>query len=210
MKNLVLNSLFAFLFTCTLFSAQAQNKETTLSENKFPSVFIGDSARLYKCQIHVFGKYYSGLLMSKKTSIDTTRLVFVTELGMRMFEMAVVKNEILPLYFFEPLNKEKYKTILQQDLGAIFMLAAQTPPVEIITKENKSIIKKKISNKLFYVLKLENEKPKRAELKKRVGKKLIVNYSHSENQKYFSRAYLKHKGFLRVKIILDSIRKTAQ
>jgi hypothetical protein len=192
----------------------SQNKQsaidTIISEKNFPALYSGDSAQLYKCQIYVFGKYYSGLLMNKKTGENQGRIVFVTELGMRMFEMEVNQNEFLPIYFFEPLNKEKYKKILSEDLSAIFMLPIKSGKVKYkFLKTKKVSLTKKQNNNFKYRLILNNGNPELSHLLKGIRKKLIIRYDNKENGKLFTYAKLKHKGFLRIRIILNKINKTA-
>src|SRR5688572_23798190 len=52
----------------------------------------------YKASIDVLNKHFTGLIVLKQTDADTKHLVFVTELGMRMFDFEMKGDSMKPVF----------------------------------------------------------------------------------------------------------------
>ncbi len=103
----------------------------------------------YKATIDVLKNHLTGLLIVKQTDSVTTHFVFVTELGMKMFDFSYVNNTMNADFVFEPLNKPKLIQSLMRNFENMFLLNAINHPAgECKNKDN-----------YFYVLeKLPREK----------------------------------------------------
>ena len=102
MKNLVLSSFIAVLFSACHFGHYG--KLNVLEDRKWrvedkKSIF-GDNFNsfLFKTNITVYGKDYSGLLVTKQMSPQDYRVIFTTELGMKLFDFEFIFN-IVPIPF---------------------------------------------------------------------------------------------------------------
>jgi hypothetical protein len=105
---LLLSSLL-ILSSCALGKyrrAETKNKEIITANNLVP-VVPAEGASKYKAGIDVLNKHFSGIIVLKQTEPDVRHLVFVTELGMRMFDFVMRGDSITPEFVFEPLNKPK-------------------------------------------------------------------------------------------------------
>lgn len=97
----------------------------------------------YKTEIDVLNKHFTGILVLKQTDDSTKHLVFVTELGMRMFDFVIRRNTISPEFVFDALNKPKFITALTSSFRDILLIGCYNNLAE--EKQNK--------NGLFYWVK---------------------------------------------------------
>ena len=66
--------------------------------------------------------HLTGIIIVKQTDSVSTHIVFVTEIGMKMFDFEWKNNEMKPVYVFEPLNKPTLIKALQANFKSIFLL----------------------------------------------------------------------------------------
>jgi hypothetical protein len=78
----------------------------------------------YKATIDVLKNHLTGILIVKKTDSITTRIVFVTELGMKMFDFEARNNAINAVYVFDPLNKPLFIDALKRNFNNMLLLNA--------------------------------------------------------------------------------------
>ncbi|MES2512669.1 MAG: hypothetical protein V4580_00940 [Bacteroidota bacterium] len=76
----------------------------------------------YNTSIDILKNHLTGILVVKQTDSITTRLVFVTELGMKMFDFEAKRGEMNAVYVFEPLNKPKLIEVLKRNFSNMFLL----------------------------------------------------------------------------------------
>lgn len=87
-----------------------------------PVIPANGSAKKYSASIDVLNKHFTGLIILKQTDSLSKHLVFVTELGMRMFDFEMRDTSITPVYLFEPLNKPRLIKVLKQDFKTMLLL----------------------------------------------------------------------------------------
>jgi hypothetical protein len=52
---------------------------------------LGDTGSLlFRAELNAYTKKFSGIVILKRTSSDTSHLVFITQLGMKMFDYEIV------------------------------------------------------------------------------------------------------------------------
>lgn len=78
----------------------------------------------YKASIDVLKNHLSGLLLVKETDSLTKRLVFVTELGLKMFDFEAQNGTINTVYVFDPLNKPVMIDALKRNFNHMLLLDA--------------------------------------------------------------------------------------
>ena len=94
MKNLCLSSLFiAFLFGCSPTQGYKLSRVEIVTNTHVRAIINKDNSLLYKAKINLYNKYYGGLIVLKQIDPSTAHLVFVTELGMKMFDFEIKNNE---------------------------------------------------------------------------------------------------------------------
>jgi hypothetical protein len=86
---------------------ETKSKEIITEKNLIPVIPADGKAVKYKASIDVLNRHFSGIIVLKETEPGVRHLVFVTELGMRMFDFVMRGDSISPEFVFEPLNKPK-------------------------------------------------------------------------------------------------------
>lgn len=86
-----------------------------------PKVVLGKpySTILFKAKIEVYDRYYSGLFFFKKTSTDTTRVVFLSEFGLNLLDLEYRSNVFQVRNVQEFLNEDRIIETLKRDLKVL-------------------------------------------------------------------------------------------
>ncbi|PIP54223.1 MAG: hypothetical protein COX07_06480 [Bacteroidetes bacterium CG23_combo_of_CG06-09_8_20_14_all_32_9] len=128
MKNLILISLLVFILnSCTLFLFNFHNnlhKETLPVKNINSYFSNSDSSYLYQAEIWFMKNYYSGLMVIKPQNDSLTRVVFITETGIKIFDFEI-RNPLLFKKFYkinyiiEPMSRRIICNTLANDIGLL-------------------------------------------------------------------------------------------
>ena len=157
----------------------------------------------YKAEIDVLTKHFTGIVVLKQTDEKTAHIVFVTELGMRMFDFSVVSDSVKADFVFEALNKPKFVTMLTQSFREMLLINAIGKTAEL--KENKK------GN--YYWIKDHNSSiaiPKSTTTFAEKTQVFTENKKHSATkyQTNYSVLNYKTKGLVKLKINLIKIEET--
>lgn len=96
--------------------------EVALTEQVLTPIIKLNQPLKYKATIDVLKNHLSGILIVKKTDSVTTHFVFVTELGMKMFDFSYANNKMNAVFVFDPLNKPKLISSLMRNFEYMFLL----------------------------------------------------------------------------------------
>lgn len=122
MKNLLLSSFIAILFSACHFGHYGRLAKAPTASTTLKPIF-GDNFNsfLFKTNITVYGKDYSGLLVTKQMSPQDYRVIFTTELGMKLFDFEF-KDTAFTLHYCVPqFNKPKLLKVIQKDIETLLM-----------------------------------------------------------------------------------------
>lgn len=122
MKNLLLSSFIAILFSACNFGHYGRLTKAPTESISLKPIF-GDNFNsfLFKTNITVYGKDYSGLLVTKQMSPQDYRVIFTTELGMKLFDFEF-KDTAFTLHYCVPqFNKPKLLKVIQKDIETLLM-----------------------------------------------------------------------------------------
>lgn len=109
---------------------------------KSMTIFKNASLQKYKVSIDVLKNHLTGLLIVKQTDSITKHFVFVTELGMKMFDFEAKNNKLKVVYVFEPLNKPLMIESLLRNFSNMFFLNVQdTIVTECYNKKLPRVVK---------------------------------------------------------------------
>ena len=207
LRNLYLSSLLILLTSCAIplkYKLVEQRKITTADAKPLVS---SEVSMLYKTQIFLFNKYYTGMLLHKQTDSITSHLVFVTELGMKMFDIELKNDSLKMVYCFTPMNTPKITTLLENDMGLIllYQLLNKTGKIYVNKKEEKKLYVTNENGKKYFYYTQENSN--------RIGKSLVKGELFTKQKTVYKfgsdnlpeSVSLKHKGLLRLKIKLNRI-----
>lgn len=124
-----------------------------MNENDLAPVVPSSGMVKYKTSIDVLKNHLTGLLIVKKTDSLTTRIVFVTELGMKMFDFEAKNNQIQAVYVFDPLNKPLMIEALKRNFNNLLLLNAYNHETGKCTKGSRRIFEiKDAKDKTYYTV----------------------------------------------------------
>lgn len=207
-KNFCLSSLFiAFLFGCSPTQGYKLSRVEVITNAHIKPIINKDNSLLYKAKINFYNKYYGGLIVLKQIDPNTAHLVFVTELGMKMFDFEIKNNEFKLIYVFEPLNQPKILKVLESDMKLILLQNLINKEAKIFEKDNKIIYEVPNGNyKNYYFVNKASKTVDRTIVKGTLFKKEKVNYFYKDSLNA-QQIKLKHKGIIHLKIELNNISK---
>jgi hypothetical protein len=91
------------------------------AEHLLPVLKNNNSVK-FKATIDVLKNHFSGLVIVKQTDSTTQHIVFVTELGLKMFDFEVKGAAINTVYVFEPMNKPTLIASLKRNFKNMLLL----------------------------------------------------------------------------------------
>jgi hypothetical protein len=209
MKNLLLSSVIALTFvSCTLghYGRLGKPVKTTAA----PKSIFGENFNsfLFKTNITVYGKDFSGLLITKQMSPQDYRVIFTTELGMKLFDFEF-KDTAFTLHYCVPqFNKPKLLKTIQEDIQILLMNNLNGKSFEQLkdpkstntvyrTKEGRLYNYYCIEESSGHLIKIEHSK-------KRV-KKIIFTFSNFKND-FPNSIVIKHYN-IKLQIELNLLKK---
>jgi hypothetical protein len=148
LRNLILSSLVVLLLSaCSplLFNNYKRPEAGTDNGGNIPSWFREAGNRyLFQASIDIYKKHFSGLLFIKRLSADSSRILYITELGMKIFDLEFPGNgSSRVIYCMEGLNKKSVLSLLQRDMGLMIRNITIDNKAKILEsrKDSRKIIK---------------------------------------------------------------------
>jgi hypothetical protein len=157
MKNLLLSSfLTVILFSCTQGHYKRLESIPSPAEARLKPVF-GDhfNSFLFKTNISIYGNDFSGLLVTKQMQRADYRVIFTTELGMKLFDFEFADTAFTLHYCVPQFNRPALLRTIQHDIEILLMNQLDSAQVAYFTdKQNQYTIGKvsagKFSNYYFF------------------------------------------------------------
>lgn len=154
MRNLLLSSIILFALSGCKFGHYGGLKETA-KENatSFKPIFGENfSSFLYKTNIRVYGKEFSGLLITKQIQPKDYRVIFTTELGMKLFDFEFKDTSFTLHYCVSQFNRPVLLKTIQQDIEILLMNDLERKPATYHTdkKDLYDIQKVGFNNRFNY------------------------------------------------------------
>lgn len=186
MKNLLLSSFVILVLTGCTFGHYRGLKEVANANSVHPKPIFGDnfSSFLFKTNITVYGKDFSGLLVTKQMTPQDYRVIFTTELGMKLFDFEF-KDTAFTLHYCVPMfNKPKLLKLIQQDIETLLMNNLQDKSFYCSTDSNNLCNVQRLNrDKMFYYYFIEKSTQNivKIEYAKKRFKKTIFTLSDYKN-----------------------------
>ena len=150
-----------------------------LNTGELKSVFNnGFNKVLFKTQIQLYNKYFSGLLFIKSIEDNTKRIVFVTEVGIKIFEFEFRDEHLEVYHCLEMFNKKSILKTLEKDINLLLMNDLSADKVNIF-KSKKSghkvyKLKKNNQNNNYYYIDTESGNLIKIENSSAIFRKVII------------------------------------
>lgn len=178
-----------------------------MTEQNLAPVVPASGTVKYKASIDVLKNHLTGILIVKKTDSLSTRMVFVTELGMKMFDLEAKNNSVNAVYVFDPLNKPLFIDALKRNFNNLLLLNAYRQETATCSKGNRQIFCiKDMKNTRYYTL--EDGKTNAAMLqetfhKRKRDSKIEYTYDHATGR--YSSIKAKQYGLVTFHFELNTI-----
>jgi hypothetical protein len=123
MRNLLLSSLTALLLSACTFGHYGKLKKVEDVPASAPKPIFGDNFNsfLFKTNITAYGKDFSGLLVTKQMAPGNYRVIFTTELGMKLFDFEFKDTSFTLHYCVPQFNKPTLLKTIQEDIKILLM-----------------------------------------------------------------------------------------
>lgn len=160
MRNLLLSNILCLLFISCNYGHYKRLKPYVPAANTKPaelrSVFRDSfNSFLFKTSISLYTKDFSGLLLNRQTAPDDYRIVFTTELGMKLFDLEFKDTAFIVHYCIEQFNKPYILNTLKKDISTLLMNDVQSKTPEFLTdqKNNYTVahIKKEDGSNYYFM-----------------------------------------------------------
>lgn len=209
---LLSNLLFCLLFSsCSI--SKYKIKTASISEklsfdHLLPVINPNGTATKYKATIDVLNKHFSGLVIVKKTDSITTHVVFITELGMKMFDLEKKDTAFQMVYVFEPMNKPNLISVLKTNFKNMLLMDVYGKAINIgQTKKNELFYE--LTNhkeKHYFVVKNANQLTKQAIFFKR-KRSSVINYVYDLETKTYEKIQALQYGVVKIRIELNAVKE---
>lgn len=130
--------LFIFISSCRIskFKHPTECNRVVITTAAFNPILKETTATKFKASIDVLKNHLTGIIIVKQTDSVSTHIIFVTEIGMKMFDFEWKNNEIKAVYVFEPLNKSTLINALLTNFKSMFLLDVYNKPAAWCNNKN--------------------------------------------------------------------------
>ncbi len=188
MKKAIPVILILFLQSCAAGKFELPNEQFEFKK------ILSDTSKpyIYRARLKIYDKEFSGLIIIK-TGSETHRIVFINEVGMKFFDIELLKNTYKVHNIFEPLNKKMFVKLLVSDFSFILMNNLQNPFKIAKVKEPEITAVKPGKIKEIYFLNRNTLLPESAMKYSVIRKKVFLSYQNYKND-VPGIINLRHKG----------------
>jgi hypothetical protein len=194
----------SLLSSCAYHKLASYKKQTDLliSTSNLQPVIPEANAVKYKASIDVLNKHFTGLIVLKQTDADTKHLVFVTELGMRMFDFEMKGDSMKPVFVFDALNKPKLIKALVMNFRTILLIDWFNKTAKLSAKSGKEVLHLKSGKHHSFVFRDPGNY---------VTEQRVFNKHKKETRTFYNNNYntiqLKQYGLVKFYIELEKIKE---
>ena len=160
----------------------------------------------FKATIDVVNKHFTGIVIVKKTDSVTTHVVFITELGMKMFDLEKKDTSFNAVFIFEPLNKPNLVLALKTNFKNMLLLDVYGKSVKQGETKKKELVYEMTAHKekhYFVMTDINKLLTQAVFLKKK--KFLNISYIYDQELKEYSQIKCVQYGLVKIKIELNKI-----
>lgn len=205
LQSFLYSGLFFLLISCKTYQlkdAQPISNSEKEVENLY---FSSNEDYVYKCQMEVYGNDISGILIVKKISETSHRVVMTSDFGNKMIDFEISESDFKLNYVLEDLNKKMVINFLKNDFQEL--LKKKYYVLESFENDDSKIYLSNIDKKQYYLFFDKN-----SSLLKQIiytqNKKEKINFTFEAKKPTFAETiHLEHKDF-RIDIKLFQITET--
>lgn len=199
------NLIFLSFTSCKTFELK-DVKSTSNSKKEVENLYFSSNEDyVYKCQMEVYGNDISGILIIKKISESTHRVVMTSDFGNKMIDFEISENDFKLNYVLADLDKKMVINFLKNDFQEL--LRQKYPVVESFENEKFKIFRSEVDKKNYY-LSFNKENSLLTKIVYTKNNKEKINFSFEAKKPTFAEMInLEHKDF-KINIKLFQITET--
>lgn len=199
------SSFLFLLFSCKTYQLK-DAKPISNSEKEVENLYFSSNEDyVYKCQMEVYGNDISGILIIKKISETTHRVVMTSDFGNKMIDFEISENDFKLNYVLADLDKKMVINFLKNDFQEL--LRQKYPVTESFEDEKSNIFRSELDKKKYY-LSFNKENSLLTKIVYTRNRKEKISFSFEAKKPTFAEAiHLEHKDF-KIDIKLFQITET--
>ncbi|MEG2309570.1 hypothetical protein [Chryseobacterium sp.] len=143
------SSLFLLLISCKTYQLKDVKPISNFEKTVENLYFSSKEDYVYKCQMDIYKNHVSGILIIKKISDDTHRVVMTSDFGNKMIDFEISENNFKLNYVLADLDKKMVINFLKNDFQEL--LRQKYPVNESFENENSRIYLSKTKKKSYYL-----------------------------------------------------------
>ncbi|MDR6159696.1 hypothetical protein QF023_003212 [Chryseobacterium sp. SLBN-27] len=149
LRNLAYSLIFILFTSCKTYRL-TDVKPNSSSEKTVENLYFSSKEDyVYKCQMDIYKNHVSGILIIKKISEITHRVVLTSDFGNKLIDFEISENDFKLNYVLPDLDKKIVINFLKNDFQQL--LKQKYPVTESFENENSKIYLSKIDNKTYYL-----------------------------------------------------------
>lgn len=207
-RYLLLSSvLFLVLVSCRIskYKHHSECNRVVITDAAFPPVLTINKATKFKATLDVLKNHLSGIMIVKKTDSLSTHIVYVTELGMKLFDFEWKENKMNVAYIFEPLNKPSLIKSLLNNFKTIFLLDVLNKPAGLCNSKGSKPRYELEGYKHRYLIADSLKGLSEQAVFSHNRKSSLINYTYNTVTKKYSQIKCIQYGLVKIHIELNEI-----
>jgi hypothetical protein len=136
--------------------------ETTVSRNNILPWFQGDTNRfLFRTHVDIYRNHLGGLMLIKPVNGTGYRVLFITEVGIKIFDMEFLRNGDFKLHYcVDALNRKSVLETLKNDIGLMLNPVPENTRIKMMKERRtgNTVIKSKDKHGVKYYFVEENNR----------------------------------------------------
>ena len=211
---LLLSSLlFLVIVSCRISKYNnAYGQKVFVNAETLGSLLPANQSLKFKATIDVLKNHLTGILIVKQTDSVATHFVFVTELGMKMFDFVYKDNRMEAAYVFEPLNKPKLIQSLMRNFENMFLLNSANNSIKYFKSKTDFLFFKlegaPKTNTCSYLRSDSTRHFTSQEIFHHRKKSSLINYIYNSKTQSYNQIKCIQYGLVKIHIELNEIPKT--
>jgi hypothetical protein len=215
MRFLLISLLTVLLCTSCALKTTEGLRETALVKEVLVNPYFSQSSvdYVYKAKIDVYGKYFGGILIVKKTAADAHRVVFTTEFGSKIFDFLYEGDTFTKNFVLPDLDKKIIVNTLRDDFK--LLISENIPVVKQFVSEDHKVYKSEMLGRYnFYFFDASEENLEKLVHTSKYKEKVTITFEpqegkpeDSEEKLIAEKITIKHSN-INVKIDLEYLKQS--
>lgn len=193
LRNLAYSLIFILFASCKTYTL-TDVKPIPSSEKTVENLYFSSKEDyVYKCQMDIYKNHVSGILIIKKISETTHRVVLTSDFGNKLIDFEISEDDFKLNYVLPDLDKKIVINFLRNDFQQL--LKQKYPVTESFENENSKIYLSKMNKKEYYLFfSKENNLLKQIVYTKNNKEKIDFTFDAKKNT-FADSLNLQHKDF---------------